>query len=284
VRAIVRNALDEDRAAYDVTTAALVPPAQLGQAFMVMREPGVVCGLTVAATAFGMLDSDTTLTPQHADGDWVEAGGTVARIDGALASMLSAERVALNLVQRLSGIATIARHYVDAARSSGGAARIVDTRKTTPGLRVLERYAVRAGGANNHRDNLQDGVLIKDNHLEAARRRGLSIADVIAAARDSAAHTLRVEMEADTERQAMEAMAAGADVLLLDNMSTDTMARIAAAAPPHVLLEASGGITLERISEIAASGVHLISSGALTHSAPALDVGLDMHVLDGEHD
>jgi nicotinate-nucleotide pyrophosphorylase (carboxylating) len=175
----------------------------------------------------------------------------------------------------MSGIATLARRYV-AAAAAGGGARVVDTRKTTPGLRLLERYAVRVGGAHNHRDTLEDGVLIKDNHLAAAAQRGLDIAGVIREARDAAAHTLRIEVEVDSAEQARAAIAGGADVVLLDNMTPDAMRAIVAEAPGSVIFEASGGITLETIREVAASGVQLISSGALTHSAPALDVALDL--------
>ena len=274
IRAAVAAALAEDRATYDVTTRSTVPAEQQGEGAFVFREPGVLCGIDVAREAFRQLSPDLILDAAYPDGAAVEAGATVATISGPFGAMLSAERVALNFMQRLSGIASVTRRYVDEA-ARGGTARVVDTRKTTPGLRALERYAVRCGGAHNHRDNLQDGVLIKDNHLAAAAERGESIAAVIAAARAAAAHTLRIEIEVDTPDQAAEAIAGGADVVLLDNMEPELMRAIVDGAP-DTIFEASGGVNLETIRAIAASGVQLVSVGALTHSAPSLDIGLDI--------
>jgi len=275
VRAAVATALAEDRAAYDVTTRSTVPPEQQGKGGFVFREAGVLCGLEVAREAFAQLSPDLELNAAYEDGTHIEPDTTVATISGPLAAMLSAERVALNFMQRLSGVASIARDYVEEA-ARGGNTRVVDTRKTTPGLRAFERYAVRCGGAHNHRDNLQDGVLIKDNHLAAAAERGATIADVVTAARQAAAHTLRVEIEVDTPDQAAEAVAAGADVVLLDNLDPETMRPIVEATPTGVLFEASGGVNLETIRAIAATGVQLVSVGALTHSAPSLDISLDV--------
>ncbi|MBM3139424.1 MAG: carboxylating nicotinate-nucleotide diphosphorylase [Chloroflexi bacterium] len=275
VRAAVAAALAEDRAAFDVTTHALVPPAQAGRGDFVFREAGVVCGLEVAREVFAQLSPALALEVACPEGSAVAAGTTVATVHGPLSATLSGERVALNFVQRMSGVATIARRYVEAA-AAGGRARVVDTRKTTPGLRALERYAVRVGGAGNHRNTLEDGVLIKDNHIAAAAQRGLTLADVIREARARSPHTLRVEVEADTAAQARAGWEAGADVVMLDNMTPAEMRAIVAGAPRHVIFEASGGITLETVAEVAASGVHLISSGALTHSARALDVALDL--------
>lgn len=275
VRAAVANALAEDRAAYDVTTRSTVPPEQQGKGAFVFRERGVLCGIEVARETFAQLSPDLHLDAAYEDGATVQPGTTVATIAGPLAAMLSAERVALNFMQRLSGVASITRDYVEEA-ARGGDTRVVDTRKTTPGLRAFERYAVRCGGAHNHRDNLQDGVLIKDNHLAAAAERGASIADVVAAAREAAAHTLRIEIEVDTPDQAAEAVAAGADIVLLDNMDPETMRPIVEATPTGVLFEASGGVNLDTIRAIAATGVQLVSVGALTHSAPSLDIGLDI--------
>lgn len=274
VRASVAAALAEDRAAFDVTTRSTVPTEQLGRGEFIFREGGVVCGLEVARETFAQLSPALLLETAFADGESVEAGTSVATIAGPLAAMLSAERVAINFVQRLSGIATVTRRYVEEA-ARGGNARVVDTRKTTPGLRAFERYAVRCGGAHNHRDNLQDGVLIKDNHLAAAAARGVDIATVIRSAREAAAHTLRIEVEVDTAEQAATAVAAGADVVLLDNMDPETMRSIIEGAPTTTF-EASGGVILETIRAIAGTGVQLISVGALTHSAPALDVSLDV--------
>jgi nicotinate-nucleotide pyrophosphorylase (carboxylating) len=275
VRLAVAAALAEDRAGYDVTTRSTVPAEQQGRGAFVFREPGVVCGIEVARETFAQLSPGLQLEAAYEDGTPVEAGTTVATISGPLAAMLSAERVALNFMQRLSGIASVTRQYVkEAAR--GGDARVVDTRKTTPGLRLFERYAVRCGGAHNHRDNLQDGVLIKDNHLAAAADRGVSISAVIDGAREAAAHTLRIEVEVDTPEQATEAIEAGADIVLLDNMDPETMRPIVERQPEGVLFEASGGVNLDTIRAIAATGVQLISVGALTHSAPSLDIGLDI--------
>lgn len=275
VRAAVAAALAEDRASFDVTTRATVPPEQQGRGAFVFREAGVVCGLEIAREAFRQLSADLHLEAAYADGEAVAAGTSIATIAGPLAAMLSAERVALNFMQRLSGIASVTRQYVEEA-ARGGDTRLVDTRKTTPGLRAFERYAVRCGGAHNHRDNLQDGVLIKDNHLAAAAARGVDIASVVAGARTAAAHTLRIEVEVDTPEQAAEAIAAGADVILLDNMDPETMRPIIEGAP-SATFEASGGVNLETIRAIAATGVQLVSVGALTHSAPSLDISLDVH-------
>lgn len=275
VRTAVAAALAEDRAAYDVTTRSTVPPEQQGRGGFVFREAGVLCGLEIAREAFVQLSPELVLNAAYEDGTPVDADTTVATISGPLAAMLSAERVALNFMQRLSGIASVTRRYVEEA-AIGGDARVVDTRKTTPGLRAFERYAVRCGGAHNHRDNLQDGVLIKDNHLAAAADRGVPISAVIAGARVAVAHTLRIEIEVDTPEQAVEAVAGGADVVLLDNMDPETMRPIVESQPSGVLFEASGGVTLDTIRAIAATGVQLISVGALTHSAPSLDIGLDI--------
>jgi nicotinate-nucleotide pyrophosphorylase (carboxylating) len=279
VAAAVAAALDEDRAAFDVTTHTTVDPGQQGHGFFLFKQPGVLCGIDVAREAFEQLSPELELDLFHEDGDYIESGVEVAEITGRLAQMLSAERVALNFLQRLSGIATVAKQYVDEA-AAGGPARVVDTRKTTPGLRALERYAVRTGGAHNHRDNLQDGVLIKDNHLAAGAARGATIAQVIALARDGAPHTLRIEVEVDTPDQAAEAIAAGADIVLLDNMSPEAMRPIVESASDRVLFEASGGVNLQTVRAIAATGVQLISVGALTHSAPSLDISLDIGLLD----
>ncbi|MSQ42168.1 MAG: carboxylating nicotinate-nucleotide diphosphorylase, partial [Dehalococcoidia bacterium] len=264
------------------TTRALVPPAQRGRGTLLAKQDGVVCGLAVAREAFAQLSPALELEALRADGEAVRAGERVAVVRGPLAPMLSAERVALNLLQRLSGIATLTRRYVEAA-CAGGPAEVLDTRKTTPGLRDLERYAVRAGGGRNHRNTLEDGVLIKDNHIAAGARRGVSVAALVAQARALAPHTLRVEVEADDVATALAAVAAGADVVLLDNMNAAQLrAAVAACARPGVLFEASGGVTLQTVGEIAASGVHFVSVGALTHSAPALDISLDVEVVEVE--
>ena len=271
----VARALDEDRAAFDVTTVATVPPWQQGRGLFLFREPGILCGLALVCEAFEQTSPELSFEAKASDGAEVAPAEVVATVRGPLAAILSAERVALNFLQRLSGIATVSRRYVREA-AAGGPARVVDTRKTTPGLRALERYAVRTGGAHNHRNTLEDGVLIKDNHLAAAAARGLGIRALVANVRGRVPHTLRIEVEADTPEQAFEAARAGADIVLLDNMDPEAMSGIVSRAGPAVLFEASGGVRLETIRAIAASGVQLVSVGALTHSAPALDISLDL--------
>ena len=276
LRSAIARALEEDRARRDVTTQAVVPAGQRGRAVLRAREAGVLCGLAAAREAFAQLSDELVLVPLVDEGASVEAGEALAEVSGPLAPLLQAERVALNFVQRLSGIATVTRRFVERA-AAGGPARVVDTRKTTPGLRDLERYAVRVGGAFNHRNTLEDGVLIKDNHLRAGEARGVSVVELIREARRAVPHTLRLEVEVTDEEGARAAVAAGADVILLDNMNPRAMGEvIERTGDGRVLFEASGGITLENVREVAASGVHLISSGALTHSAPALDVALDV--------
>ena len=276
LREAVARALAEDRAWHDVTTRAVVPAEQQGNAVLRVREPGVVCGLEAAREAFAQLSDELVFVALAPDGSAVEAYEAIAEVSGPLAPLLSAERVALNFVQRLSGIATLTRRLEERA-AEGGPAQLVDTRKTTPGLRDLERYAVRVGGARNHRNTLEDGVLIKDNHVAAAAARGVGVAELVQEARMRAPHTLRVEVEVSDAAGALVALAADADVILLDNMSPQAMRQVVESAErDRVLFEASGGITLETVREVAATGVHLISSGALTHSAPALDVALDV--------
>ena len=225
-----------------------------------------------AAEVFRRVDPAVTFTPLVVDGDRVEAMTPIARVAGPARSLLAGERVALNILQRLSGVATMTARYVDAVAGSG--TRVVDTRKTTPGLRALEKAAVRDGGGQNHRFGLTDGVLIKDNHLAAVGGPD-RVTRAIALARAGAPHTLRIEVEVTTLDEVREALAAGADVIMLDNMDVSTMLEAVALVGGRALLEASGGITLECIGDVARTGVDLISVGALTHSAPALDISLD---------
>jgi nicotinate-nucleotide pyrophosphorylase (carboxylating) len=277
IRLAVQFALEEDGARRDITTRALVPDGQRGSGAIVAKAEGIVCGLRVAAAAFAALDPSISIEPLVPEGASVRPGDALARVEGRLAPILSAERVALNFLQRLSGVATATRRLVDAV--AGLDVRILDTRKTTPGLRELERYAVRVGGGHNHRFNLSDGVLIKDNHLAAARARGLSIADVIAAARRDTPHTLRIEIEVTSADEAGQAVDAGADIVLLDNMLPTEMREAVAAGRASgrgVLFEASGGVTLETMRVIAETGVDIISAGSITHSAPALDISLEI--------
>ena len=279
VLAIVRAALEEDRAHHDVTTRALVPADQRGQGAFLYKRAGVVCGMEVMRAVFAEMSPDLELDVLAADGSSVEPGHIAAEIEGPLWAILSGERVALNLLQRMSGIATITRRFVQAA-AEGGRAEIADTRKTTPGLRDLERYAVRVGGGRNHRNTLEDGVLIKDNHIAAASLRGVGLEELVREARMRASHLLRVEIEADQPATALLAIAAGADVVLLDNMAPAEMRTVVESATVDGLLfEASGGVNLDNVREVAATGVHLISVGALTHSAPAIDISLEVEAV-----
>ena len=278
VEEIVARALAEDRAHHDVTSRALIPPGQRGHGRFYMKAPGVVCGLNAVEIAFRLMSEDLDLEVLAGDGSHVEPGMTIAEVHGPLRAMLGGERVALNLLQRLSGTATLTRRFAVAA-AEGGAARVIDTRKTTPGLRELERYAVRVGGGHNHRNHLEDGILIKDNHIAAGALRGLGIPELIEEARSRSPHTLRVEIEVEDAAGALLAIAANADVIMLDNMSVEEMRAIVDAAPEGILFEASGGVTLETVRAIAATGVDLISVGALTHSAPSLDISLDIEAV-----
>ncbi len=274
---MVLVALEEDGAGDDVTTRALVPGDQRGSGVFLAKAAGVICGLPVAEAAFAALDPSLRFEALVNEGARVTPGDQLARVEGPLAPILSAERVALNCVQRLSGIATATRALVDAV--AGLPVRILDTRKTTPGLRPLERYAVRCGGGQNHRYNLSDAVLIKDNHLAAARARGLSIAQALDAARRGVPAGMRVEIEITSVDEAREALEAGATELLLDNMSLNDIRCVVALARGHATLEASGNVTLANVRAIAETCVECISAGWITHSAPALDMSLEIRPL-----
>jgi nicotinate-nucleotide pyrophosphorylase (carboxylating) len=276
VRRVVRAALEEDGAFQDVTTLSTVPPEQRGHGEFVSKDTGVLAGMPLVRAAFEEIDPSIEMHATLEDGAPLEYGTIIGRVEGPLASILSAERIGLNFLQRLSGTATLTRQLAHVV--AGLPTRVVDTRKTTPGLRALERYAVRVGGGHNHRYNLTDGVLIKDNHIAAGRSRGLSLADVIAAARAGAPHTLRIEIEVESFEEAQEAVEGGADVILLDNMTPPEMARCVQMIAGRALTEASGGITVHNAREIAESGVDIISSGALTHSARALDISLNIEI------
>lgn len=275
---IVDLALHEDIGTGDVTTLATVPADRHASGTILAKEAGVISGMDVARFVFARVDNAIAFEALVADGDRVENRTDLARIAGPARSVLLAERTALNLMQRLSGVATTSARYV--AATAGTTTQIVDTRKTTPGLRMLEKRAVQHGGARNHRFGLADGILIKDNHLAAIGGTD-RIIKAIHAARDQAPHTLRVEIEVSTLAELDEALDAGADIILLDNMETSMMREAVTrrnAAGSGAILEASGGITLERIPEIAAAGVDLISVGALTHSAKALDISLNLNI------
>jgi nicotinate-nucleotide pyrophosphorylase (carboxylating) len=267
---VIDRALEEDLASGDLTTEACVPVDARATANAVARKDLVVCGGDVFARVFQRIDSAVRVERHVEDSGRAGPGTKLWTVHGPARAVLMGERTALNLVQRMCGIATLARKYVDAL-PAGSKTRITDTRKTTPGLRAIERYAVRAGGAHNHRDNLGSAVLIKDNHILAAG----GIKHAIERCRARAPHTSRIECEVTSLTELDEAVAAGADIVMLDNMSTDLVGQAVARVKGRALVEASGGITLERIPELARAGVDAISVGALTHSAPAADIGLD---------
>jgi nicotinate-nucleotide pyrophosphorylase (carboxylating) len=273
---LIDLALDEDLTGGDVTTLATIPADATAKGVLLAKQDGVISGLRVAADVFARVDPRIVVTPSVCDGDHVEAGTVIARIEGPARGVLSGERVALNLLQRLSGIATLTAAFVSAV--AGTKATIVDTRKTTPGVRALEKAAVRDGGGHNHRFGLGDGVLIKDNHLAAVGGAD-RVTKAVKAARAYAPHTLKIEVEVTTLDEVEEAVAAGADIILLDNMSLAAMAEAVTLVHGRALLEASGGVRLETVRAIAETGVDLISVGALTHSAPSLDISLDFDVM-----
>ena len=275
ILAVIDRALDEDLASQDHTTR-LIPHDLTGRATLVAKEHGVLAGLSVAAAAFSRLDAAVETSPLLQDGSPLNPGDSIATVQGPVGGILSAERTALNFLQRMSGIATETAKYVKAVE--GLNARIIDTRKTAPGLRYLDKYAVRSGGGHNHRLNLADGVLIKDNHIASARLGELSLADLVKQARETAPHTLKIEVEVETVEQAEEALHAGADIVLLDNMSPEEMRQAVTLAKGRALTEASGGVTLDNLRAIAETGVDLISVGALTHSPKALDISLDLQL------
>lgn len=294
IEKIVGLALAEDLGRGDVTTGALIPSDQHGMAFLVVREGGVLAGIELAKEVFRQVDPQLQVEALLQDGARVLPDTRVARAAGSIAGILKSERVALNFLQHLSGIATETARYV--ASTEGLPVRIVDTRKTTPGLRALQKYAVRVGGGDNHRMDLADGILIKDNHLTALRKQGLTVKEAVARARQQAPSPLReaqtesglgsdaqpgrapVEVEVGTVAEALEAVEAGADIVMLDNMGLDDMRRAVQSIGGRAVVEASGGITLRNVRAVAETGVDVISVGALTHSVKALDISLDLEV------
>ena len=271
VRSAVAAALAEDLSlAGDITTDAIIPPEAEAAGVLMTRAPGIIAGLQVAAAAFHLLDPHTRFEARIADGARAPANAVVARVAGKARALLTAERVALNFVGRMSGIATLTRHYVDAI--AGCRAHIVDTRKTTPGLRAFEKYAVRAGGGMNHRIGLFDAVLIKDNHIVVAG----GVGPAIVAARARAGHMVKIEVEVETLAQLADALAHGVDAVLLDNMGPAQLQEAVRLVDGRAITEASGGVTHDTVRAIAEAGVDLISVGALTHSAPVLDIGFDL--------
>ncbi|MGA0561053.1 carboxylating nicotinate-nucleotide diphosphorylase [Ancylobacter sp. VNQ12] len=271
VEPIVRAALLEDLGrAGDVTTDACIPPQARFEAVIASRQPGVIAGIDAAVIAFELIDPSLKVAVERGDGTTVAPGDVVLRLSGSARSILTAERVALNIACRMSGVATATAGLVEIARQHGKA-HIVCTRKTTPGLRALEKHAVRAGGGSNHRFGLDDAVLIKDNHIAVAG----GVAPAIRAAKAHAGHLVKIEVEVDTLAQLDEAMTEGVDAVLLDNMDPATLRQAVAIVGGRALTEASGRVSRETVGPIAASGVDLISVGWITHSAPILDLGLD---------
>jgi nicotinate-nucleotide pyrophosphorylase (carboxylating) len=274
IDSIVDLALAEDMSHRDVTSEAIIPPDLHGKASILVKAKGVLTGGEVAKRVFLHVDPSLKVEVLVNDGAKVQPGDIVVTISGKAISIFNAERVALNFLQRLSGIASLTAEYV--AQTEGLDVKILDTRKTTPGLRLLEKYAVRMGGGQNNRFNLSDGILIKDNHLAALRALGMSLRDVVTKAKENAPKGLKVEVEVNSVQEAIDAAEGGADIIMLDNMSPDEMRQVIASIPQHIDTEASGGITLANLRSIAMTGVNTISIGALTHSARALDMSLEL--------
>jgi nicotinate-nucleotide pyrophosphorylase (carboxylating) len=275
VRTLLELALREDVGPGDITTATIVPRSARAEAVVVAREAGVLAGLDLFAGVFQLLDSGVEVRPRLDDGQQFGAGAVLAEVEGSARAILTAERTALNFLWHLCGMATITALYVAAVEPS--AVRVVDTRKTVPGWRVLSKYAVRVGGGQNHRFGLYDGVLIKDNHIAVAG----SVRRAVEAARRGAPHTLRVQVEADTLQQVEEALQAGADAVLLDNMPPDVMRLAVEKARGRALTEASGGIRLEQMRAVAETGVDIISTSAITIAARPIDIALDITTATG---
>lgn len=272
---IIINALKEDLTWGDVTSEHLIPPDCNSELYVLLKEDGVIAGLNVARRTFELVDAELKWTDMETEGSRLKAGTRLARVYGNSRKILAAERTALNLMQRMSGIATLTLRYVDEIRRTSSKTRLLDTRKTTPGLRLLEKYAVRAGGGFNHRYNLSDAVLIKDNHLAILKSIGKDPREAIRELRSAIPHTVTIEVEVDTIEQLQTVLDAGADTVLLDNMTCEELSAAVRLAGKRVLTEASGGVTLENVAQIAATGVDFISVGALTHSSTSLDISLD---------
>ena len=261
-------ALREDLGSGDVTSEILVPPALRGQAVMQAKESLVVAGLEIAIRAFTLLSGEVRVLARTEDGRKVEAGALLLELEGPVRDLLGGERVALNILQHLSGVATLTRRFVDTVEGTG--TKILDTRKTLPGMRALEKYAVRVGGGVNHRSSLSEGILVKENHLAACG----GVTEAVKAIKRNAPHTLRVGIEASTLDEVEEAVAAGVDAILLDNMSIETILEAVKRVRGTAQLEVSGGVRLENVREIAETGVDAISVGMLTHSAPGVDISM----------
>lgn len=267
---IIKRALSEDIGTGDITSEATIPAELMGEATLKAKEDGVVCGLPVAKRVFAMVDERIVFEPLIKEGEPIKRGQLIARVTGPARGLLMAERVALNFLQRLSGIATRTRAMAELIRYYN--TRITDTRKTTPGLRLLEKYAIRRGGGSNHRFGLYDAVLIKDNHIAVAG----GIRSAVSAARQRVGHTVKVEVEVENLEQVTEALESGADIIMLDNMTSEMMRKAVEMIGERAITEASGGITESNIAEVAKTGVGYISLGCLTHSVSALDISMNI--------
>ena len=274
IRKIVQAALEEDIGFGDLTSNALLSQSMSAQGQIVAKEAMVVAGLAVALEVFHQIDDSLTVKFHHLDGDWIKANTQLLTITGNSQSLLQAERVALNFIQRLSGISTLTRQFCRAVQ--GHSVKIADTRKTTPGLRGLEKWAVRLGGGYNHRFSLNDGILIKDNHLMLLAANNISLSQACRLAKQQAPHGLRVSVEVESLSQVRQALQGKADIILLDNMTPSKIRQAVKIIKGQALVEVSGGITLQNIQDIAKTGIDIISIGALTHSAPAMDLSMDI--------
>lgn len=276
IKPSIRAWMEEDLGSGDVSSLSVLPEEHESRAVIHVKEAGIVAGLPVAELVFQEINPSLRVRRMSGEGKAVAKGDVLLELEGPTIAILSGERLALNVLQRLSGIATKTRRFVDAVKDLPSPPRIVDTRKTTPGLRLLEKYAVRVGGGHNHRFGLFDCVMLKDNHIKAAG----GIAQAISRSRKHVPHTMKIEVEVESLEQAAEAVAAGADIIMLDNMSADMMreaVRRIRREAPHIVIEASGGISLETVRTVAETGVDVISVGGLTHSVPSLDISLDLY-------
>ncbi len=275
IDSIIQSALNEDITSGDITSDHLIDPGFKSDLVFLLKEEGVVSGLDIAKRTFQLLDPEIVWQPLVEEGEMLGSDTPIARVKGCSRILLAGERVALNFMQRMSGISTKTYRFVERMREGSESCRLLDTRKTTPGLRLLERYAVKVGGGHNHRFNLSDAVLIKDNHLATLKANGISPEDAIVRLKKRIPHTIKVELEVDSIQQIKPFLGIGIDIFLLDNMDIEELMESVKLINRRSLTEASGGVTLERIAEIAATGVDFISAGALTHSASALDISLD---------
>lgn len=269
--------LEEDIGFGDISAQATVPASEHGIGIIYAKEDGRIAGLPIAKLVFETVDPELIISPEIQDGQEVQKGTVIMEVQGRAQSILTGERLALNLLQRLSGIATLTNHYVSRAREGSPLVRVVDTRKTTPGLRMLEKYAVRMGGGHNHRYGLYDAVMIKDNHIKASG----GIAAAVQAAKRYIPHTMKIEVEVESIDQVKQAIEAKADIIMLDNMDLSTMKEAVALINGQAIVEASGGVNLDTISLIAETGIDVISVGAITHSVNALDISLDLNQIKG---